>query len=131
MSMPTEISKLVHDFLRGGDWNEKNLRIINAKDKWIEKNGSLGFKVGQVYNPAKDLFYKVVKVAPMVTFERNGELFLRKPKFIQEHDGYNKPYIEGISDSRCYATWSVKVPYENQWGCKKNISISMEDLHSF
>jgi len=102
MSMPDEISKLVHNFLRGGNWRK---RIYNAKQKWIEKNSS--FKIGELYTPPfKSVYYKVIKVGAMITFECNGEVFRRKPKFMDERTVY-----EGDCDSHIQpAHWYVEMP---------------------
>ena len=83
MSMPTELSKYIHDFLRG---DLMTRAVYKARRKWIQRNASNNFKLGQEFKTS-DHILKVVKItACMVSFQtQTGEIYRCKPKFEKAH----------------------------------------------
>ena len=82
-TMPEEISKYIHDFLRCS-WEVHLNNLMKARFNWLKRNRSIGFKVGQIYKINEKL-YTVIKVGNMITFECEGELIRRKLKFVKAH----------------------------------------------
>ena len=89
--------------------------IYKAKLKWIKRNYSIGFKVGQIYE-ADDKLYKVVEVGTMVSFECNDDIICCKPKCIS-----SCKVDEQGNKSNVKETWFVNI---------KGINIGIYQIHT-
>jgi len=122
MELPEELSKYIHDFLRGGTEQEKRKRIIKLKSKWLNNNTKNGFQVGQQFHTMKwiddkELLVTILKVGKMITYEYDGKIEKRKPIYKEAHissfDGDHKEIKED---------WELKI--------NKRISIIMRNIYA-
>jgi len=120
--MPEELSKYIHDFLRGGTEKEKRLRIYRAKCKWLNNNIKKGFQVGQQFHSHhwiddKELLVTILKVGKMITYEYDGKIERRKPI-------YKEPHISSFDGNH------IKIKEDWELNINKRVGILMRDIYA-